>query len=71
MAQASRGGSNILIAVLVGALATAVAVIGWLVYSAAHTTPEIRPRPGIDLSLPRSPAPEGPQMPPPLIPKPQ
>ena len=71
MAQASGGNSNALIAVLVGALAIAVAVIGWFVYSAAHTTPPVGPPTGIDLSLPKSPLPDGPKMPPPAIPRPQ
>jgi len=71
MAQASGGSSNALIAVLIGALAIAVAVIGWFVYAGAHVTPEVKPPVGIDLSLPRAPLPEGPKMPDAPIPKPQ
>jgi hypothetical protein len=71
MAHASGGGSNGLIAVLVGALAVAVAVIGWLVYSGAHTSPRALPAAGLDFSLPRAPASEGPRMPPPPLPRPQ
>ena len=71
MAQASSGGSNTLIAVLVGALAIAVAVIGWFVYSGAHPTNDGRPPTGIEFSLPKSPLPDGPKMPDAPIPKPQ
>jgi hypothetical protein len=71
MAQASGGGSNTLIAVLVGALAIAVAVIGWSVYSGAHPVNSVRPPTGIELSLPKSPLPDGPKMPDAPIPKPQ
>lgn len=71
MAQASSGGSNTLIAVLVGALAIAVAVIGWFVYSGAHESPQVKPPTGIELTLPKSPLPDGPKMPDPPIPKPQ
>jgi hypothetical protein len=63
MAQASSGGSNTMIAVLVGALAVAVAVIGWFVYSAAHPVADAKAPVGIELSLPKSPLPDGPKMP--------
>lgn len=71
MVQVSGNNPNTLVAVLVGALAVAVAVIGWLVFSTAHPTPNIRAPMGIDFSLPRAPLPEGPKMPNPPIPKPQ
>lgn len=71
MAQASNGGSNTLLAVLVGALAVAVAVIGWFVYSAAHPATDVKPPTGIEFSLPKSPLPDGPKMPSVPIPKPQ
>jgi hypothetical protein len=71
MAQASSSSSNTLIAVLVGALAIAVVVVGWFVYSGAHATPDVKPPRGIELSLPKSPLPDGPKMPDAPIPKPQ
>lgn len=71
MAQASSGSSNTMIAVLVGALAIAVAAIGWFVYSAAHPVADVTRPAGIELSLPKSPLPDGPKMPPAPIPKPQ
>lgn len=71
MAQVSGGGSNTLLAVLVGALAVAVAVIGWFVYSGAHAPPQAKPPTGIELSLPKSPLPDGPKMPDAPIPKPR
>jgi hypothetical protein len=71
MTQASGNSSNTLITVLVGALAIAVAVIGWLVYSGAHPANDFRPPTGIELTLPKSPLPDGPKMPDAPIPKPQ
>jgi hypothetical protein len=71
MAQATGSSSNTLIAVLVGALAIAVAVIGWFVYSGARAPPEVKAPIGIELSLPKSPLPDGPKMPDAPITKPQ
>lgn len=71
MAQASGNSSNTLLALLVGGLVVAVAVMGWFVFSAAHPSQDVKPPAGIELSLPKSPLPDGPKMPPAPIPKPQ
>lgn len=72
MAQNSGGGSTPWLAVLVGGLLVAVAVIAWFLYAGGPPRPQMPRSVDIDVNVPRPPAiPDAPKLPDAPLPTPK